>query len=132
MGEERLAMQLQQFGKALTALQVALDQTEDEFIRDSIIKRFELCFETARKAIRQWLVAQEEVSYAATKKEVMEAAYRVGLFDDPDVWNKVVAARNDTPHEYDEKAALQVIAFVRAQAFAALTALYEHLRKRGS
>lgn len=130
MSEERLALQLEQFGKALAALKLALDQTEDEFIRDSIIKRFELCFETARKAIRQWLVEEEEITYSATKKEVMEAAFRVGLLDAPEVWNKVVEARNDTAHEYNEQAAALVIAFVRTQAFAALSHLLNRLSER--
>lgn len=130
MSEERFELQLEQFGKALAALKLALEQPEDEFIRDSIIKRFELCFETARKAIRQWLVEQDEIDYSATKREVMECAYRVGLFDDPDLWSSVVAARNDTAHEYDEAAALKVIAFVRAQAFSALQALHRRFVER--
>lgn len=132
MGEERFELQLDQFAKSLAALELSLLQPEDEFIRDSIIKRFELCFETGRKAIRQWLVEQEEIDYAATKKEVMETAYRAALFDDPDLWAQVVAARNDTAHEYDEAAALKVIAFIRAQAFSALQALHRRLAERSA
>lgn len=123
MSDERFELQRQHFRKALLALEAALAQPEDEFIRDSIIKRFELSFETARKAMRQWLFEQQELAAGATKKEVMEGAFRTGLLDDADIWDQIVAARNDTAHEYDEAAAQRVVAFVRAHAAAALNAL---------
>lgn len=77
--EDRLDLRIEQFGKAVAALKLALDQPEDEFIRDSIIKRFELSFETGRKAMRQWLMDQQEITGQATKKELMESAFRTGL-----------------------------------------------------
>ncbi len=44
MSEDRFELGGCSFAKALAALQVALAQPEDEFMRDSIIKRFELQF----------------------------------------------------------------------------------------
>ena len=57
-----------------------------------IIKRFELSFETARKAMRQWLVDQEELTYESTKKAVMEAAFKTALVSDADLWAEIAAA----------------------------------------
>lgn len=128
-GEDRLDLRIEQFAKALAALELALAQPEDEFMRDSIIKRFELCFETARKVIRQWLVDQQELTFAATKKELMEAAFRTRLLDDPDVWSEMTAKRNDTTHEYDAPAALAIAAFVRHKTMKPFASLLARLRQ---
>jgi nucleotidyltransferase substrate binding protein (TIGR01987 family) len=123
MDEIRFDQRLAQFRDALSGLELALEQPEDEFIRDSIIKRFELCFETARKAMRQWLVDEEEISYEATKKAVMEAAFKTALLSDADLWAQMVAARNNTSHEYDKNKALLIVALVRTRAAFAFEAL---------
>lgn len=130
MDENRLDLRLEHFAKALSALKLALAQPEDEFVRDSIIKRFELTFETARKAVRQWLVEQQELGYEATKKQVMEAAFRTGLIVDPDLWNELAVARNDTSHEYDEARAVAIVAFVRQRGVEAFTRLQLALEAR--
>lgn len=127
---DRFELALEHFGKALDALRLALAQPEDEFIRDSIIKRFELSFETARKAMRRWLMDQGEVTAADTKKALMEAAFRTGLVADADVWSALTAARNDTSHEYNEARALEIVGLTRAQGLAAFEALFANLKAR--
>lgn len=131
MSEERFELRLEHFVKAVAALQTALQMPEDEFMRDSIIKRFELAFETARKAMRQWLMEQQEVTSHSTKKEVMEAAFKTGLIADADLWNELGSARNDTSHEYDQSKATAIVAFVRDKGFSALSALVDQLKQRG-
>ena len=96
MREDRFAQRLAQFRDALAALKLALEQPEDEFMRDSIIKRFELSFETARKAMRQWLVDQEELTYESTKKAVMEAAFKTALVSDADLWAATIRRTSTT------------------------------------
>ena len=128
--DDRLELRVEQFAKALAALKLALAQPEDEFVRDSIIKRFELSFETARKAMRQWLVEQQEIKSSATKKEVLEAAFRTGLVGDPDVWNELAAKRNDTSHEYDANEALAIVAFVRQKSEQPFETLLAELKNR--
>lgn len=130
MSEDRFIQKLAQFRRALAALKLALEQPEDEFVRDSIIKRFELSFETARKAMHQWLVDQEEIPYESTKKAVMEAAFKTALVSDADLWADIAVARNDASHEYDETKALEIVAFVRARAVAAFDALLATLEAR--
>ncbi|MDO9253513.1 MAG: HI0074 family nucleotidyltransferase substrate-binding subunit [Hydrogenophaga sp.] len=130
MSEDRFDQRLAQFRDAVAALKLALAQPEDEFMRDSIIKRFELSFETARKAMRQWLVDEEEVTYESTKKAVMEAAFKTALVSDADLWAEIAAARNDSSHEYDKNKALEMAAFVRARAVVAFEALLANLESR--
>lgn len=130
MDDERFDLRLDHFRKAVDALHLALAQPEDEFIRDSIIKRFELCFETARKVLRHWLVAQQELGDTATKKQVMEAAFRTALIGDPDLWNQIAMARNDVSHEYDKQKAIALVAFIRQRAAAAFEGLRQVMDKR--
>ena len=128
--DDRFELALEHFEKALQALQSALAQPEDEFIRDSIIKRFELSFETARKALRRWLMEQGEVTAADTKKAVMEAAFRTGLVTDADAWAALTAARNDTSHEYNQARALEIVGLARTQGLAAFQGLLAQLKAR--
>lgn len=126
--EDRLDLRLEQYGKAIEALKLALAQPEDEFLRDSIIKRFELSFETGRKAMRQWLLDQQEV--VATKKEVMDAAFRTGLITDADLWSELSKLRNDSSHEYEAAKAIEAVAFIRQHAVEAFEALHRVLTQR--
>jgi len=45
------------FEKALLSLEKALEQPKNEFIRDSVIQRFEYTYELAWKMLRRFLVA---------------------------------------------------------------------------
>ncbi|MCB2006765.1 MAG: HI0074 family nucleotidyltransferase substrate-binding subunit [Rhodoferax sp.] len=130
MSDDRFDQRLSQFRDAVVALKLALAQPEDEFMRDSIIKRFELSFETARKAMRQWLVDQQEVTYESTKKAVMDAAFKTALVTDPDLWTEMTAARNDATHEYDKAKAIEIVALIRARAVAGFDALLAKLEGR--
>lgn len=130
MTDDRFELRLAHFGKAVDALAKALAQPEDEFIRDSIIKRFELCFETARKALQRWLLEQGELTPQDTKKAVMQAALRTGLITDPDLWDELGAARNDTSHEYDQNKALAIVALARERGWPAFEALRAELARR--
>ncbi len=130
MREDRFDQRLAHFRDAVAALKLALVQPEDEFMRDSIIKRFELSFETARKVLRQWLVDQQEMTYESTKKAVMEAAFKTALLSDADLWTEMTATRNDSSHEYDKSKAIEIVAFVRTRAVAGFDALLVNLESR--
>lgn len=128
--DDRFELALAHFEKAVQALALALAQPEDEFIRDSIIKRFELSFETGRKAMRRWLMEQGEITAADTKRAVMEAAFRTGLITDADLWAALTAARNDTTHEYNQARAVAIAGLARTQGMAAFQALLAALKAR--
>jgi nucleotidyltransferase substrate binding protein (TIGR01987 family) len=130
MSDERFELCREHFSKAVDALAKALAQPEDEFMRDSIIKRFELCFETGRKAMQRWLVEQQELTPQATKRDVMVAALKTGLVSDAAQWDELGAARNDSSHEYDQGRALAIVALVREMAMPAFEALRAELAKR--
>ena len=130
MSDARGQLRLQLFEKALAALRLALQQPEDEFVRDSIIKRFELSYETLRKCLRDWLLEQEEIDVHATRKDVMEAALRTGLVEGAELWDDIRKQRNDCSHEYDAARAIVAVSFIRDKAFVAFEAVLDELKHR--
>lgn len=127
--DDRFAVALTHFQKALARLKEALAQNEDEFIRDAIIQRFEFTFETAWKAMYRWLRARDN--------DVDEEAYSVipmgferRLVSDEKGWGDMRRFRNKTSHTYNENMAIEVAAFVRQDAVGLFEALAQTLQDR--
>ena len=106
---DRFALALEHFEKSLARLKEALAQNEDDFIRDSIIQRFEFTFETSWKAMYRWLRARgndvDEEAYT-----VIPMAYERRLISDVKAWGDMRKARNQTSHTYDQSIAMEVAA----------------------
>ncbi len=94
---------LTEFEKAVQRLKEALDRPKDDFIRDSVIQRFEFCIELAWKSARKAL----GVSSTAPKVVLRDLAQQ-GLIADPARWFAYLEARNQTSHTYKEELAEKV------------------------
>lgn len=116
---ERLAQQQAYFMKALVRLQEALAEPESSFVRDSIVKRFEMAFEMAWKTMFRFLVDKGE-RIAPKAWDVLPVAFESLLIEDAALWDRMRQYRNDTSHEYNEAKAVEIAAFVRAQGAAEL------------
>ena len=93
---------------ALDRLAAALDQPEDEFIRDAAIQRFEFCFELAWKAIQS--VGRREGQEASSPRASLSIAWRNGWISDEDLFLDMLEERNRTSHTYREQTAREVFA----------------------
>ena len=129
MSTERFLLALGHFEKSLHRLKEALAQPEDDFIRDSVIQRFEFTFETAWKAMYRWLRARgndiDEEAAAAIPE-----AFGKRLIADESGWGQMRKFRNKTSHTYDESKAIEVAAFVRADAVKLFDLLLAELKAR--
>jgi len=129
MSQDRFALALAQFEKALRTLHEVLALNEDVVVRDSIIMRFTYCFEAGWKAGYRWLRARgvdvDEGAY-----EVLPELFKRRLIADAAAWGEMRKMRNQVAHTYDEGVALQVAAFARSVAPGLLNALLEQLRAR--
>ena len=126
---ERLELQFDYFKRALARLREPLAEIENDIVRDSIIQRFEFTFEMAWKTMFRYLADKgEEVDPRAWS--VLPVAFEVRLIDDADVWDRMRELRNDASHEYDEKMAVQVAAFVRTKALPAFEAFEARMAER--
>ena len=125
---ERLSFQHERFGKALAALQDAVDtDTGDKKSRDSILLSYVFSFEMAWKLLKATLVADgaNPPDYAAA---VIKSAFTARLLSDADLWVDLREARNDVSHAYDEQRAIAIAELVKARAVPTLTLLLTSLR----
>ncbi|MFN7443566.1 MAG: HI0074 family nucleotidyltransferase substrate-binding subunit [Curvibacter sp.] len=127
--DDRFAVALEHFEKALGRLKEALAQNEDDFVRDSIIQRFEFTFETAWKAMYRWLRARgndvDEEAYS-----VIPMAFERRLIADEKGWGDMRKFRKKTSHTYDQNVAVEVAAFARQESVPLFDTLARTLKER--
>lgn len=110
MDTERYNERKQELLNAAQRLEEACAQPFSSFIRDSVIQRFEFCWELAWKTLRLKLEAEGII--ANTPREVWQQALQAGLIADGNAWSQVQKMRNLTSHTYDEKLADEVYGYV--------------------
>jgi nucleotidyltransferase substrate binding protein (TIGR01987 family) len=100
-----MTTKLNEFEKAVTRLEEALAQEKNDFLRDSVIQRFEFTFELSWKTSKKIL----GTSSSAPKMIIREMAQEK-LISDPQTWFEYLEARNLSTHTYKEDLAEQVYA----------------------
>lgn len=97
------------FGKALSEYQK--DETND-FVRDSVIQRFEYCYDLSAKFIKRHLSLISDNPSAINEmsfQEIIREAYTKGILKNSwDTWWKYRDDRNATSHAYSEAKAIEV------------------------
>jgi nucleotidyltransferase substrate binding protein (TIGR01987 family) len=98
---------LKQFKTAVIRLEEVLSIPKTEIIRDSAIKRFEFTLDLSWKLLKEYLESQKGI-IVTSPKECFKEAFRQGIIDYDDMWLKMVEARNETAHTYNETTAEKV------------------------
>ncbi|MGC8676722.1 MAG: HI0074 family nucleotidyltransferase substrate-binding subunit [Hydrogenobaculum sp.] len=101
-----LSDRLKEYKKCLKTFREVLSIPENEFIRDSAIKRFELCFELGWKTLKDFLT--EEGIICRSPKSCLKEAFSMGLIDDEDEWLSILEDRNLSVHTYKEELAKDI------------------------
>jgi nucleotidyltransferase substrate binding protein (TIGR01987 family) len=96
-----------QFEQALTRLEEALAQPNNEFMRDSSIQRFEFTLDLAWKSVQIFLKDIHGID-CNSPKACFREAFRVDLIEYDDFWIELVDKRNETVHTYVEELAQEV------------------------
>ena len=123
---ERFELARQQYGRALARLHEVLAVDESEIVRDALIQRFEFTYELAWKTMFYWLRdAGEKVPEIV--RAVLQAGFKAELISDAQAWERIKEFRDETSHTYDQNKAIEVAAFVRAEAIVAFDALQTRL-----
>lgn len=124
---QRFEQARDQFSRAVTRLAEVAELDEDDVVRDALIQRFEFSYELARKTLFHCLRDQgEQVQDMA--RPILQAAFRAGLLNDADLWDRIKDERNETSHTYNEAKAIEVAAFVREEALPAMQRLEQNLK----
>ncbi|MEW6557534.1 MAG: HI0074 family nucleotidyltransferase substrate-binding subunit [Elusimicrobiota bacterium] len=97
---------LKDFQKAITRLDEVLGLEKTDIVRDSAIKRFELCFDLAWKSIR--IHSLNQGVECNSPRECFKTAFQLALIDYDERWLKMIDDRNLTTHLYKEESAEQV------------------------
>jgi nucleotidyltransferase substrate binding protein (TIGR01987 family) len=108
---------LQPLEQAVSSLKRALEQPKNEFIRDSVIQRFEFTYELAWKALKRYLENDEggENVDSLSRRDLFRLAAEKGLIVNPLAWFEYHRNRNESSHTYAEAKAEEV--FTAAQNF---------------
>lgn len=114
MDVERLQERIADYLKAVSQLEKAVGKPKDEFLRDSVIRRFEFTHELAWKMLKLRLEAED--IFVKTPRETLQAALQAGLIEDGNAWSDLQKMRNLTSHTYNEQLADDVYAYIAGQA----------------
>ena len=98
---------LEPLKKALRALKIALAQPLDEFVRDSVIQRFEFTFELCWKNLKRYLESDRPLTDDSVKGILREAHQRK-LISNIEMWFVFHKSRNLTSHTYNASTAEEV------------------------
>jgi nucleotidyltransferase substrate binding protein (TIGR01987 family) len=126
MDSERLSERISDYHKAVLQLEKAVLRPKDEFIRDSVIQRFEFTHELAWKMLR--LRLENEGIVVRTPRETMQEALQAGIIADGNLWSDLQKMRNLTSHTYREQLAEDVYDFSVAHGLPLFQQLAEKSR----
>ena len=97
---------LEDFGKAVKRLEEVLELKKTGVVRDSAIKRFELCFDLAWKSIKNYSKIHGIECYSP--RECFKVAFQLKLIEHDEGWLLMIDDRNLTAHLYKESEAEKI------------------------
>lgn len=104
-----MAHSITEYSKAVQKLEEALKQPKNEFIRDSVIQRFEFSIELA------WKTAKKIMGTATSApKDVIREMAQSRYITNPGIWLQAIDMRNLSAHTYREQLAEQVYDFAKS------------------
>ena len=89
--------------KALCGLREVLAERKTDIVRDSAIKRFELCFDLVWKNAKNYAKDQGVECYSP--RECIKVAYSLKLINDEQKWLALLKDRNESVHLYSVETA---------------------------
>ena len=92
--------------RAAARLAEVLKLEKTDVVRDSAIKRFELCFDLAWKCIQ--IQARTEGIECNSPRSCLKVAFQIKLVDYDETWLKMLDDRNLSVHAYKEKYADEI------------------------
>lgn len=120
------------FREAVERMNTTAKMSDEErvFFRDSVIKRFEISFDLAWKALKELLRSEYGTDVASPKKAFQEA-FKQGLIDNDARWLALTDIRNETIHAYNEIFSEQIVVQLPGMAMA-FEALLKQLQPQRS
>jgi nucleotidyltransferase substrate binding protein (TIGR01987 family) len=111
------------FLNSVKRLHEACLEPDNAFIRDSVIQRFEFCWELAWKLLQCYLLSLGIET--KNPRDTWQEAVKAGLIENIVAWTELQRMRNLTSHTYDEKLAKEVYLHVKTQGILLFEALVQ-------
>ena len=110
-----MLLDLKPLKNALMSLDVDISKEKDEFIRDSVIQRFEFTYELSWKFLSRHLALDlgGEAVDKLSRRDLYRTGAEKGLIRDAATWFEYHTARNTTLHTYNVSIAEQVYEVAR-------------------
>lgn len=87
--------------KAIEKLKIVLNMEKTEVVRDSAIKRFELCFDMAWKSTKEYARLKGMECYSPI--DCFKVGFQLKIIDHNEKWVQMVKDRNMSVHVYKEE-----------------------------
>jgi len=109
---------IEDFRRTIGRLDEVLKLPKNDIVRDSAIKRFELCFDLSWNCIQA--LSRREGLDCQSPRSCLKTAVQLGLIAHNDTWLKMLEDRNLAVHTYKEKYADEI--YIRLPNYRALLA----------
>ena len=93
---------------ATNRLEEALREKVTDIVIDGILHRFEFTFELAWKTMKDYIEYQGVINKIGGPREIIKEAFSMGLIEDGEIWIKMMLARNNLSHLYDQETSRQI------------------------
>lgn len=100
-------IKLNHFKNAIANLEEVMAENKTSIVRDSAIKRYEICYELAWKSVQEFL-KNEGLEICKSPKQCFKEGFQQGLIIDEEGFVDMIENRNLTTHTYDEELAEMV------------------------
>ena len=122
---EEVNYSLKRLKKAFGRLQEGAQQAGSDLARDGVVQRFEFTFELLWKTLKVHL--EHKGVIAATPKDCLQAAFKLGWMPDDLVFLEMLEARNKMSHQYEEAEAQKVFKQIKKRFLKPIKSLIERL-----
>lgn len=92
---------IEDFDKAVKKMNWVLSMEKSEIVRDSAIKKFEICFDLAWKSTKEYAKMKGLECYSPI--DCFKAGFQLKIIDHDEKWVQMVKDRNMSVHIYKEE-----------------------------
>jgi nucleotidyltransferase substrate binding protein (TIGR01987 family) len=100
-------IKLDHFKQAIDNLDEVMSMEKTSVVRDSAIKRYEICYELSWKIIQEFL-KNKGIEVCKNPRDCFKQGFYQGLIEDELSFSKMIKNRNLTTHTYDNNLAESV------------------------
>jgi len=123
-----LSDKVEKVSYALSRLKESLSKEDNPFYVDTTLKRFELTFDMAWKAMQKALYAEGLECYSP--RDCLKKGFQSATIDNEEIWLTMLRDRNRSTHIYNEADANSICRNIINDYYPALVGLYQTLTEK--